>query len=104
MAYVQERKNISPDKLQAWLSKLLDFSRFSQTGTPIISFALGGFCDDELLRGVSNLSRGEKTKDGDFKDNRLMQGKNYIYDDNGILKRIEIYKNGGYVGDAQIED
>ena len=33
-----------------------------------------------------------------------MQGKNYIYDDNGILKRIEIYKNGGYVGDAQIED
>ena len=40
----------------------------------------------------------------DFKDNRLMFGKNYIYDDNGILKRIEIYKNGGYVGDAQIED
>ena len=68
LAYVQERKNISPDKLQAWLSKLLDFSRFSQTGTPIISFALGGFCDDELLRGVSNLSRGEKTKDGDNRE------------------------------------
>lgn len=46
----------------------------------------------------------QKSKDGDFKDNRLMQGKNYIYDDNGILKRIEIYKNGGYAGDAQIED
>lgn len=46
----------------------------------------------------------QKTKDGDFKDNRLINGKNYIYDDNGILKRIEIYKNGGYAGDAQIEE
>lgn len=50
-----------------------------------------------------NKSR-QKTKDGTFKDNRLMEGKNYIYDENGILMRIEIYKNGGYVGDAQIED
>lgn len=50
-----------------------------------------------------NKSR-QKTKDGVFKDNRLMEGKNYIYDENGILKRIEIYKNGAYVGDAQIED
>jgi len=46
----------------------------------------------------------QKSKDGDFKDNRLMEGKNYIYDENGILKRIEIYKKGAYVGDAQIED
>lgn len=46
----------------------------------------------------------QKTKDGIFKDNRLMEGKNYIYDENGILKRIEVYKNGAYVGDAQIDD
>lgn len=46
----------------------------------------------------------QKSKDGFFKDNRLMEGKNYIYDENGILKRIEIYKNGGYAGDAQIEE
>ena len=45
----------------------------------------------------------QKTKDGTFKDNRLMEGKNYIYDENGILTRIEIYKNGAYVGDAQID-
>lgn len=46
----------------------------------------------------------QKTKDGTFKDSRLMEGKNYIYDSNGILQRIEIYKDGAYVGDAQIED
>lgn len=68
LAYVDERKNINADKLQEWISKLVDFSRFSQTGTPIISFALGGFCDDELLRVVSNLSRGEKAKDGDNRE------------------------------------
>ncbi len=44
------------------------------------------------------------TKDGVFKDNRLMDGKNYIYDENGILQRISVYKNGVYVGDAPIEN
>ena len=45
-----------------------------------------------------------KTKDGTFKDNRLMDGKNYIYDENGILKRIEVYKDGQYAGDSQIDE
>jgi antitoxin component YwqK of YwqJK toxin-antitoxin module len=44
------------------------------------------------------------TKDGFFKDNRLMDGKAYIYDDNGILQRISVYRNGLYVGDTPIED
>ena len=68
LAYLQERKNISADKVHEWLGKLLDFSVFSRSGTPIISFALGGYCDDELLRGVSNLSRGEKIKNGDNRE------------------------------------
>lgn len=44
------------------------------------------------------------TKDGEFKDNKLMTGKAFIYDDNGILKRIAIYKNGVYAGDGVIEN
>lgn len=44
------------------------------------------------------------TKDGIFKDNRLMDGKAYIYDENGILQRIAKYRNGVYVGDAPIEN
>jgi antitoxin component YwqK of YwqJK toxin-antitoxin module len=44
------------------------------------------------------------SKDGIFKDNRLMEGKAYIYDDNGILTRVAIYKNGVYAGDGNIEN
>ncbi len=43
------------------------------------------------------------SKEGLFKDNRLMEGKAYIYDDNGILIRIATYKDGIYAGDAPIE-
>ena len=44
------------------------------------------------------------TKDGVFKDSRFMEGKAYIYDENGILQRIAVYKNGIYVGDTQVEN
>ncbi|HEX7413962.1 MAG TPA: hypothetical protein VF411_07935 [Bacteroidia bacterium] len=46
----------------------------------------------------------QKIKDGIFKDNRFMDGKSYRYNDDGILIRIEIYKNGAYIGDAQIDE
>ena len=45
-----------------------------------------------------------KAKDGIFKDNYLIDGKSYVYDSNGLLLRIEIYKDGSYVGDAQIDE
>jgi antitoxin component YwqK of YwqJK toxin-antitoxin module len=59
-----------------------------------------------ILNGQATLYNKNKqiTKDGVFKDNRLMDGKAYIYDDNGILSRIAVYKNGVYVGDTQIEN
>lgn len=44
------------------------------------------------------------SKQGVFKDNTLMDGKAYIYDENMKLKRIAVYKEGRYVGDAPIED
>jgi antitoxin component YwqK of YwqJK toxin-antitoxin module len=44
------------------------------------------------------------TKDGVFKENRLMDGKAYIYDENGILQRIAKYRNGSYIGDSPIEN
>jgi antitoxin component YwqK of YwqJK toxin-antitoxin module len=59
-----------------------------------------------LLNGQHTLYNKNKqlSKDGIFKDNTFMEGKAYIYDDNGILKRIAVYRNGRYVGDTQIED
>jgi antitoxin component YwqK of YwqJK toxin-antitoxin module len=44
------------------------------------------------------------TKDGIFLHNRFIDGKAYFYDDNGILLRIAIYKNGKYVGDGVMDD
>lgn len=58
-----------------------------------------------VLNGEHTLYDKNKniTKQGEFKDNRLMNGKAYIYDDNGILSRVAIYKNGVYVGDGVVE-
>lgn len=44
------------------------------------------------------------SKDGEFKNYRLIDGKDYIYNTDGILERIAVYKAGKYVGDAPIED
>lgn len=44
------------------------------------------------------------SKKGYFHQNRLMDGKVYIYNSNGILTRIALYKGGKYVGDGVIED
>lgn len=38
--------------------------------------------------------------DGEFKDGKLWNGKLYIYDEDGILMKIEIYKKGKYFSDG----
>lgn len=43
------------------------------------------------------------SKNGTFKDNRLMEGKAFIYNENGLLERVALYKDGVYVGDAPVE-
>ncbi len=40
--------------------------------------------------------------DGEFIGGKLWDGKHYIYDDNGLLERIEVYKEGKYVGNGVI--
>jgi antitoxin component YwqK of YwqJK toxin-antitoxin module len=59
-----------------------------------------------VLNGQYKLYNKNKqiTKDGIFKDNRFMEGKAYMYDENGILQRVAVYKNGIYVGDTQVEN
>lgn len=44
------------------------------------------------------------SKDGIFHSGRLINGKVYNYNADGILSRIAVYKDGNYVGDAVIED
>jgi antitoxin component YwqK of YwqJK toxin-antitoxin module len=44
------------------------------------------------------------SKDGEFDNGRLINGKVYHYTPDGILLRIAIYKDGKYSGDGVIED
>lgn len=44
------------------------------------------------------------SKDGTFKNFKLMDGKDYVYSKDGILLQIAVYKGGYYVGDAPIEE
>lgn len=55
--------------------------------------------------GYNKLYNSNKqiSEDGEFKGGKLLNGKKYIYDKNGLLDKIEIYKNGKYAGDAQID-
>lgn len=41
---------------------------------------------------------------GDFKDGRLWQGKWYRYDQDGLLRKVEVYKEGRFIGYGIIED
>ncbi|MBW7869047.1 MAG: hypothetical protein H3C31_12050 [Brumimicrobium sp.] len=40
--------------------------------------------------------------EGDFKDGRLFDGRLYIYDSDGLLLKVEVYKKGKYFSDGQI--
>jgi antitoxin component YwqK of YwqJK toxin-antitoxin module len=42
--------------------------------------------------------------DGHYHHGKPWNGKKYIYDENGILTRIEVYKNGMYIGNGVIEE
>jgi len=44
------------------------------------------------------------SKDGIFSKNRLIDGKVYNYNPDGILIRIAVYKEGKYIGDSIIEE
>jgi antitoxin component YwqK of YwqJK toxin-antitoxin module len=44
------------------------------------------------------------SKDGVFHGGHLVDGKDYLYSDDGILQKIAVYKAGVYQGDAPITD
>lgn len=43
-------------------------------------------------------NEGRKTKEGTFSNDRLIDGKVYIYNPNGTLSHVELYKNGEPAG------
>lgn len=47
-------------------------------------------------------SENEIWQDGIFKDGRLWEGKVYVYDKDGILLKVKVFKNGVYHSDGQL--
>ena len=43
-------------------------------------------------------------QDGSFCEGKLCCGKLYVYDEDGLLERIEVYKEGAYVSEGVIEE
>ncbi len=41
---------------------------------------------------------------GEYRNGRLMDGRRYVYDENGLLVKIQVYRNGRYAGDAVITE
>jgi antitoxin component YwqK of YwqJK toxin-antitoxin module len=41
---------------------------------------------------------------GQYRNGQLLHGKVYKYDRNGILRRIQVYSNGRYIGNAQLTE
>jgi antitoxin component YwqK of YwqJK toxin-antitoxin module len=58
--------------------------------------------DPSYPKNPSQIKPANISEDGIFK-NGLFTGKKYIYDKNGLLDKIEVWKNGKYAGDAQID-
>lgn len=61
----------------------------------------GGF-DGNGYKKLFNRNK-QISKDGVFKNYRLIDGKYYKYDENGILTQIMIFKDGRYIGNGVIE-
>lgn len=61
--------------------------------------------DVKVKDGYNKLYDDQKrlVQDGEFKGGKLFNGKWYKYDKNGLLIKIEIYKNGKYAGDGQLD-
>jgi len=45
-----------------------------------------------------------KVKKGDFKNGQLWDGEDYKYNKNGLLKKVEVYKGGKYVGNRSLTE
>jgi antitoxin component YwqK of YwqJK toxin-antitoxin module len=65
--------------------------------------SLSGVFNGNGYAKLFNANR-QVSKDGTFLNYKLIDGKEYIYDKNGILQKIQIYKDGKYVGDGVIEN
>ncbi|MFI5149184.1 MAG: hypothetical protein ACHQRM_05580 [Bacteroidia bacterium] len=61
------------------------------------------FSFQDTINGVRTLYNKQRkiSKEGTFKNGKLMDGKVFIYNEEGILQRIAVFKDGIYQGDEK---
>ena len=106
-----EIKEVKPDP-NAKKSEVVDVSEVEERGSSVEA-SKTGTTKTVVRKSLEDIRNGDHvlynrnkqvSQKGFFKDGRLWNGKWYRYDENGILRTIEIYKDGRYVGDGVIED
>jgi antitoxin component YwqK of YwqJK toxin-antitoxin module len=58
----------------------------------------------EMLEKDQYYPDGSIRYEGEFRDGKLVNGRHYVYDADGILLKVEVFKKGRYHSDGQVEE
>ena len=75
---------------------------YSRDNIALMRYMKDGKFDPNGYNKIYN-ANDELEQDGDFKDGRLFNGKMYVYDSDGLLLKVKVYKNGVYHSDGQLD-
>ncbi len=107
MNFAAGKADESSRKEQKLIGKEEDLSKYEKpTKTATTDAALTtNNPTKEIKDGYQKLYDDQKrlVQDGEFKGGKLINGKWYKYDKNGLILKVEIYKNGKYFADGQLD-
>ena len=108
---IKAEKNFVDGKLDVANTKIYDSKAPVTNKEPdgvieIIKPSEGDYVNSKDFKGEGNYKMYNRdrqiSKDGLFKAYRFMDGKQYIYNSNGILTQVKLFKEGRYIGDAPL--
>jgi len=104
--YIDGKLDIATTKVYEPKTPIKDVDDISDSPVKIVKVEKGetsnmGTWEGNGVHKIYNMNK-QISKDGKFKNYRLMDGIWYKYDENGILVSIEKFKKGRYIGEAPL--